>query len=145
MFVVDASVHVNALNPSEAGHRASRDFLARVRSEHIVLAGPEILIAEVAAAVARALDDAAAALRLALALRGVPDFRFFPVDASLADAAAEMSARYRLRGCDAIYVALADRLSVPLVTLDRQQRERGAKAVRTLRPDEALAYLPPRE
>ena len=52
----------------------------------------------------------------------------------LAEQAAAIAAEHRIRGCDALYVALADMLSEPLVTLDRQQLERGAAVVTTRRP-----------
>jgi predicted nucleic acid-binding protein len=39
-----------------------------------------------------------------------------------------------IRGCDAIYVALAEDLGTELVTLDRQQRERGSAIVPTREP-----------
>ncbi|MFB0535451.1 MAG: hypothetical protein ACETWR_10755 [Anaerolineae bacterium] len=47
----------------------------------------------------------------------------------------------RLRGCDAIYAALARREGVPLVTWDHQQRSRAAPVVEALTPSEALAAL----
>jgi predicted nucleic acid-binding protein len=52
-----------------------------------------------------------------------------PVDHGLADAAAALAARLRLRGADATYVAVASRLGVPLVTWDDKQRQRAASLV----------------
>ena len=42
----------------------------------------------------------------------------------------------RIRGCDAVYVALAEALDEPLVTFDEQQAARAAGVVRVLRPGE---------
>ena len=141
MYVVDASVHISALNPVEAEHPSSRRFLEQIRQRGLTVFEPDILLPEVAAAVARAFDDSVQGLALAAALRQVPDFLFIPVDAPLADAAAEIAATYRLRGCDAVYVAVADRHGAALVTLDRQQLKRAAPAVATLRPADALAQM----
>ena len=57
-----------------------------------------------------------------------------PVSVHLAGRAAVVATDHRLRGCDAVYVALADQLDDVLVTLDRQQLERGADLVVTRRP-----------
>ncbi|MBE2201364.1 MAG: PIN domain-containing protein [Anaerolinea sp.] len=65
---------------------------------------------------------------MALCLDKAP-FRLFPVSASLAYKAAVIAATYQIRGCDAIYVALAETLDEELITLDRQQGER-AKSIK---------------
>lgn len=141
MYVVDASVHISALNPVEAEHPSSKQFLERIRQRGLRVFEPDILLPEVAAAVARAFDNGIRGLALAAALRQVPDFLFIPVDAPLADAAAEIAAKYRLRGCDAVYVAVANQRGATLVTLDRQQLERAALVVATVRPADALAQM----
>jgi predicted nucleic acid-binding protein len=49
-----------------------------------------------------------------------------------------VAANVALRGSDALYVALATKLDLPLVTWDKQQRERGAVFCRTMTPVEAM-------
>jgi len=139
-FVVDASVHVSALNPHEPFHPQSRDFVALAR-RGVVLVSPEILLPEVAAAVARALGNQERALRIASAIRAMEGVRLVAVTESLADQAAAVAARCRVRGCDAVYLALARETGAPLVTLDRQQLERGRAMAQTLTPEEALKLV----
>jgi predicted nucleic acid-binding protein len=43
-----------------------------------------------------------------------------------------------MKGTDAVFVALASQLDLPLVSWDRQQRERGAGFCRTMTPVEAM-------
>ena len=57
-----------------------------------------------------------------------------PVTVALADRAATIAADHRIRGCDAVYIALADELDKHLVTLDRQQLERGIAVVNAYEP-----------
>jgi predicted nucleic acid-binding protein len=52
----------------------------------------------------------------------------------MAEQAASVAAEHRIRGCDAVYIALADQLDDVLVTLDRQQLERGAAVVAVREP-----------
>ena len=76
-------------------------------------------------------DLAREAVRL---LRGRHLVELFPVTEALTARAAEIAADEKIRGCDAIYVALARQLEMELVTQDGQQHDRGAAVVRTRRP-----------
>ena len=138
MYTIDASVHVSALNPAEADSASSRAFLALLQREQTPLFCPTLLLVEVAAAVARALGDAGAALALAASLRGWSNQALVPLDEALAVRAADLAATAALRGADAVYAAVAQQYSTTLVTLDRQQLERLPPLVRTARPADLL-------
>jgi predicted nucleic acid-binding protein len=92
---------------------------------------PAIALPEVARAVQVAGQDGLAAIA---ELRSMLAFELHDVSVSLAARAAEIAAGCAIRGCDAIYVALAEHLQTELVTLDQQQRERGGQIVPTREP-----------
>ena len=139
MVVIDASVYVSRLHRREIHHVESVRLLDAVAAHRVPVLCPEILLPEVTAAIARGLDDTELACRVATHLRTLPGHRFIAVDRALGDWAARLAAEYRLRGCDAIYVALAQREGAHLITWDKQQREQAAAVVETLTPAEALA------
>jgi len=134
MPVVDASVWVALFKSDEAGHEASRAWLEDARRRGESLVAPVIVLAEVAAALGRGLGDPALARRSMDLLRTEHFVKPFPVTEAMAQRAGSLAAEHRIRGCDAIYVALARQLGMPLVTLDRQQLERGAAVVATRVP-----------
>jgi predicted nucleic acid-binding protein len=142
MYTVDASVHVSALNPAEAGSADSRAFLAQVQRQRHPLFCPTLLLVEVAAAVARAMGDVERALSLLIVLRSWPSQALVPLDEALADRAAHLAASARIRGADAVYAAVAQQYGTTLVTLDRQQLERLSSVVRAARPSDALGGAP---
>lgn len=139
MYTIDASVHVSALNPAEAGSESSREFLALVQRERMPLFCPTLLLVEVAAAVARALGDAGRAVALAASLRGWSNQALVPLDEGVAVRAIDLAATAQLRGADAVYAAVAQQYGTTLVTLDRQQLERLQSVVRTARPGDVLS------
>jgi len=141
-FTVDASVFLNAFNPYEAGHAESRRLLAHLQSQTLPIITPTLLLAEAAAAIARGRDDDDLARAFAAALRRLPHLVWVSVDATLAQQAADLAAQHRLRGSDAVYVAVAVRFGSTLITLDREQRERAAGAIVARYPAEALAEMP---
>ncbi len=70
-----------------------------------------------------------------------PGVRIVIVDESLGNLATEVAAAYRIRGCDAVYVALAQMKHAVLITLDGQQRERAPIQVRARTPAGELAVI----
>lgn len=147
-FTVDASVHLNALNPHEEGSETSRAFLDRLhhpstkkKGPPLQILSPTLLLTEVAASAARVLDDTETGLALAEAIRDLPGQTWVTLDRGLAYEAAELGARRRLRGADAVYCAVARRSGAVLVTHDRQQLERLPEEVVVCRPGEALVSI----
>ena len=74
-------------------------------------------------------------------LERLPHLVLVPLDAVLARQAVDVAAAHRLRGSDAVYVAVALRFGGVLATLDREQHDRAASALTTFYPAEALAEL----
>lgn len=141
MYVIDASVYVSRLKATEAGHAASKRLLDALQAQRIPVSCPNLVWPEVAAAVARGTRDPTLGLTAAVILRRLPFHAFVPLDNRLASSAAELSAKCGLRGADAVYVALAQRLNCALVTLDDEQHNHATDAVITYSPDEALSLL----
>ena len=90
---------------------------------------PVILLAEVAAALSRGRGDLELVHRVVHQLAHSEVVELLPVTLSLAERAATIAADHRTRGCDALYVALADQLRDRPITLDRQQMERSRTLV----------------
>lgn len=129
-MVVDASVWVSAFLPTDAHHAQVVAFLARVvgRGESVAL--PNLALAEIGGAIARRTGDAALAAEALALVRQQPLLKIVALDDSLGEAAARLAMNDRLRGADAVYIALAGWLDTALVTLDREVLERGAAAAR---------------
>lgn len=137
--VVDASVWVSRLVAADHHHAETVSWFARQDASGALLLGPSLVVAEIAGAIARRTGDVQRARRTTALLTRLPTLRLAPVDESLARDAAELAARLQLRGTDAVYVAVARRLELPLVTWDTEQRERGRALVSVRTPGETSA------
>ena len=142
LHTIDASVFVNAFNPHEDGHARSLEFLTAIRDDGHPVVVPTLMVAEVAAAVARASGDAAGAVAYALAAAALPQLTLVSLTARLARQAAQLAATHRLRGADAVYLIVARRYGAVLVSRDQEQRARGAAITICRTPEEALASRP---
>ncbi|MEM7028699.1 MAG: type II toxin-antitoxin system VapC family toxin [Chloroflexota bacterium] len=134
MAIMDSSVYVAILNRGEVGHQASIDWLQRARTSDEQIIAPNVLLAEVGAAVSRGTGDIALARRVLHQLKTSTLIDLRPITSTLANRAAEIAIDYRIRGCDALYVALAEQTGEPLTTLDQQQLQRGSAIVTTTTP-----------
>ena len=134
MAVIDASVYVALVNAHEAAHASSWAWFGQANFAGEPMYAPVILLAEVAAALGRGAGDPALAHRVVQQLLHSRVIELALVTTTMAERAAAIAADYRIRGCDAIYVALAEQLGDELVTLDRQQLERGRAVVVTREP-----------
>jgi predicted nucleic acid-binding protein len=141
MFTIDASVHINALNASEAGSAKSQLCLQRLVAMEQPFFSPTLLLVEVAAAIARVLDDADIALELTRGIQALPRQLWIPLDSAMAEMAAQLGSQARLRGADAVYAAVARRYGATLITRDQQQLDRLAMLVRVMTPEDVLADL----
>lgn len=137
-FTVDASVFVNAFNPHEAGQPESLAVLTALRERGDPIVVPALLLPEIASAVARATGDREGALAYARATADLPHVTLVSLTSAMARQAAELAAMHRLRGADAVYVAVARRYGTTLLSRDEEQRRRASAIVSCQRPEEAL-------
>ena len=129
---------MNAFNPHEDGHAESLAILTAVQERGDPIIVPTLLLPEVASAVARAADDSAGAFQYANATAALAHVTLVTLTPAMARQAAELASTHRLRGADAVYLAVARRYGTTLVSRDDEQRTRGSAVARCQTPEEAL-------
>jgi predicted nucleic acid-binding protein len=138
-YTIDASVFVNAFNPRERGHGESLQILAVIQERGDPIIVPTLLVAEIASAVARAANDTRGALEYANAVAALPHLTLVSLTSAIAARAAELAATHRLRGADAVYLAVAQRYATTLVSRDDEQLTRGSRIALCQTPEDALS------
>ncbi len=133
--VVDASVWVSRLVPSDAHHQASRRWLEAFteRGGHVV--APVLLLPEIAGAVSRHTSSPDLARQAVQILQRLRSLRLVALDRALGLATSRLAADLGLRGTDATYVAVADVLKIPLITWDSEHVDKAGKRVIVQMPD----------
>ena len=109
MAIVDASVLVALFHTDEPHHEACRNWFLHATSMDEELSAPVIAITEVAAAISRGKGNLLRAQQIASLIRQTNIITLFPVSLKLAEQAADIASLHQIRGCDAIYVALAQK------------------------------------
>ncbi|MBO9369089.1 MAG: type II toxin-antitoxin system VapC family toxin [Chloroflexi bacterium] len=128
-LTIDASVFVNAFSPTERGSEQSWRFLAQIREAEIPVFVPTLMLVEVVASLARKQNNTTLAMEWMEEIQQLSFLTLIPLDDDLARESAVIAASHRLRGSDAVYVAVARRFGAALVTLDSEQAQRAAPLV----------------
>jgi predicted nucleic acid-binding protein len=114
-------------------------LLAAIHDSGDPIIVPTLVLPELGAAVARASGDSAGALQYLTATAALAHVTLVPLTVGMARQAAELAAGHRLRGADAIYLAVARRYGTTVVSRDEEQRARASAVVTCQPPEEALA------
>lgn len=132
--VVDTSAWVSRVLTQDSNHVAARTWI----DGHLLAGGrlvaPALLVTEVAAAIRRRTMQPTLAQGAVNQLYLMPNVQLVLIDQELIDTATDLAANLGLRGADTLYVALAKRLGIPLVTFDKEQLTKPSGIIVTIQP-----------
>ena len=124
MIVIDASVWMSFIVQQDVNYSATRPWLTKLLTTKAPMAAPILLLSEVGGAVSRRLGRADLGEKAINQLLSIPTLRLVNIDHALGIRASHIAANHRLRGADALYVAIAAQLNVPLVSWDNEHLNR---------------------
>jgi predicted nucleic acid-binding protein len=137
-MIVDASVWVASVLDKDVHHEVSLAFMHRFVMERQIATVPLLVWAEISGAVARRTGHTDRGMKVAELIAAKIWVRGVPLDASLASESMRLAAKLRLRGADAVYVALAATCREPLITLDAEMLERARGVAEAFTPEQWL-------
>jgi predicted nucleic acid-binding protein len=133
--VVDASILTAYFVASDPNHASVRAWIGRALEEFNQLHAPTLALPETCGAIRRRTRSVTLGDRALATLTAMPALTLHPVTVALARRAAAIAVGIGVKGCDATYIALSQQLDETLLTLDIEQRQRGASVARTATPD----------
>ncbi|MEP6774743.1 MAG: PIN domain-containing protein, partial [Chloroflexota bacterium] len=131
--VLDAAVWVSAAIPQEQQHTSSRQWIDQYLAASGVLVISEWFIVEVAAAIGRRVSPLHGQ-RAYMRVYSLSQITIVPMSRQLMQDSAATAAALRLRAVDAVYVALAQQLGLPVVSWDGEIAQRGGPRVLVFDP-----------
>lgn len=143
-LTIDASVWVSAFVAGDVHHAQSDQLLESCLALRARVIVPEIVLLEVAAAVARVLQHDGQGQVAAKRVERFPGIKFLPLQTALLNKSILLATRHFLRAADAIYVTTARESKAHLITLDDEMLTRGAAVASILTPAKWLESLAPR-
>lgn len=131
---VDANLWISAYLLDDVHHTVCRQWLVQQLATREQLVIPTLALAEVARAIARRTGAPALGHAGATEILRTPRLRIVGLNEQLGRQAARIAADLRLRGADAVYVAVAQCLCIPLVTWDLELQRRASALISVLQP-----------
>ena len=132
--VVDTSVWISRILTTDINHGAARNWIDPYLLGGGTLVAPMLFVIEVAAAVSRQTKSPGDAHSAVSQLYGLSGLRLVQIDQTIINTATDLAANLGLRGADALFVALATQLNIPLLSFDSEQLQRPAMLISTIRP-----------
>lgn len=134
MIVIDASVWISFLVKSDANHPRTHTWFSKTLLSGEQIVAPILLLTEIGGAMARRLNSPVMGQRALHQLLAIPSLKLVSIDHGLGIEAARIAANLELRGADAIYVAVASQLDIPLVSWDQEQLNRTTSLITAYEP-----------
>jgi predicted nucleic acid-binding protein len=132
--IIDTSAWISRLLPTDSNHAAARKWIDQHLLSGGLLVAPVLFVTEVAAAISRQTGRPVLARRAVTQLYNLPQMSLVPIDQALVEIATNLAANLGIRGADALFVALAQQLNIPLVTFDTEQIQKPIETIQTIRP-----------
>lgn len=139
MLTIDANVFVSSSSLADKLSAESEEFLCRAGQQELRVYCPTLLLPEVASAIIRPISDINAAKITLASVERFPNLSFVELTEPRSQAAVRIALTCRLRGADAIYVAVAQEYGTTLATWDQELLSRGVTAVTVMTPTAWLA------
>ena len=125
MLTIDANVFVSARVRTEANQLVSSQFLNRTVAAATIVWCPSLVLPETAAAIIRSTGRVSLANSALSQIVNFPYLTLLDLSVDRARQASEAAITCRLRGADAVYVAVAQEYSTTLITWDQELLTRG--------------------
>lgn len=139
-LVIDACIFIAEQVREQSEHQSAQALLRTCVERKVQLFAPALVLAEVAAAVARLTQQPSLGEVGALRVSHIPRMAFRHIDLPFASAAARLAARHGLHGADSHYVALARELRCHLITNDDEILRRCPTTTTVMRPAAWLQF-----
>ena len=128
-FVVDASVWVARLVAQDEFHLFVKNWMFKQNQIGSQFISPSLLLTEVSGAVSQRTNRPELAHKAIRDIQKLTGVHIIEMNHKLILEAADLAAESGLRGADSVYMAVAKKLNIPLVTLDVEQRKRSSKSI----------------
>ena len=135
-IVVDSSVMAASFLQSDRFHGEALDLIAEMENGNYIFHLPYLGMVEVVSAISRRpgfnrMALVARTIQTLFAWEQAGNIVLYPLDRGRMERATDIAIRFRLRGSDSVFAALAEEMDIPIKTFDQEILDRFPLANRT--------------
>lgn len=135
-LVIDTNIFVSGLDPNDVFHKECFPVLMKLLSFEITALCPSLVLVETTCVIRRRTQSEAIAVAVYKNLARLPAINWLDVNLDVAKRASMLGAITGLRGGDAIVLQVAEQCGIPLLTKDKEIKEKAPREIIVLEPVE---------
>ena len=135
-LVVDSNIFVSSLDPKDIFHSECYPVFERILAFEIEALCPALVLVETTCVIRRRTSSEDAARLVYKNLSALPSINWFDITLAVAERACVLGAMTGLKGGDALVLQVAEEFGVPLLTKDKEIKDKAPAGLIVLQPDE---------
>lgn len=135
-LVIDSNIFVSSLDPEDIFHDECYPILEKILTFEIEALCPSLVLVETTCVLRRRTNSEQIAVAIYKNLAQMPAINWLDINLEVAERASMLGAKTRLRGGDTIVLQVAEQYGIPLLTKDREIKQKSPKNIMVLEPTE---------
>lgn len=135
-LVIDSNILVSALDPADKFHTECIPIFNSLLAFQTEAICPISVLAETVCALSRRISDDQISRSVYRSLAALPAINWLDVDSSVVKRACALGIKSKVRGGDALVLQVAFHYGIPLVTKDKELKNRAPRRIQVYDPSE---------
>lgn len=137
-FVIDSNIFISSLDPKDIFHDECYPIFEKILTFEIEALCPAIVLVEVVCVIRRRTNSEKLAVAVYKNLSQIPAINWLDINLEVAQRASFLGAKTGLKGADTIVLQVAEQYGIPLLTKDRELKQKAPKGILVFEPSEIL-------
>lgn len=133
-LVVDSNIFISSLDPKDIFHSECYPLFERILNFEIEALCPALVLVETTCVIRRRTGSEDAARNVYKSLYLLPSINWFNITFAVIERACLLGAKTGLRGADTIVLQVAEEYGIPLLTKDKEIKDKAPTGIRVFEP-----------
>jgi len=135
-LVIDSNVFVSGLDPRDKFHAECYPIIEKILTFEIEALCPALVLVEVVCVLRRRTNSETLAIAVYKNLSQLPAINWLDINLEVVQRASLLGAKTGLKGADTIVLQVAEQYGIPLLTKDKEIKQKAPKEILVLEPSE---------
>ncbi len=135
-LVIDSNIFISSLDPKDVFHAECYPVFEKVLSSEIEPLCPAIVLVETTCVIRRRTNSESMAMAIYKSLKQIPSISWLDITPEATERACILGSKTGLKGGDAIVLQVAEYYGIPLLTKDKELKNKALKGILILEPAE---------
>jgi predicted nucleic acid-binding protein len=135
-FVIDSNILVSSLDPKDTFHAECYPILEKMLNFEVEGLCPSLVLIEVTCVLRRRTNSESLAIAVYKNLAQLPGINWLDITLEVAERASMIGSRTGLKGGDVIVLQVAEQYGIPVLTKDKEIKQKAPKGILVCEPSE---------